>query len=183
MDLREALLTARDERGNVIVSPRDYYDTYIKNDSNSFKYSKLVRCPFHDDTDASLGTFAHNKLKDVEIYHCFGCQASGDVVTMHQATRRQHGENLTVLEAIKDLMEMYDITLGDIEFDDSYAAYLKALDRKVKSAKSQYYNIRDFQKDVDSIAMSDVDIYTKMVSFQTLFAAWKERMKRGAGNV
>ena len=37
--------------------------------------SGMVRCPFHDDTNPSM------KLYD-DHYHCFGCQATGDVIRM-----------------------------------------------------------------------------------------------------
>ena len=53
----------------------------------------LVRCPWHDDEEASLVVNPEKQL-----YNCFGCEAQGDVLTFLEKS-----ENLTFREAVKKL--------------------------------------------------------------------------------
>lgn len=180
MDLRDALLTARDDEGKLKVTPRIYFDRYMQKDEVSFRYNKLVICPFHSDTDASLGTFRHKTLVDVELYHCFGCGATGDVVKMHIETAKRAGKHLSTLEAIKDLMELFEVELSNTSFDLSYATFVKDMSRRLAGIERGYYNIRDFQEDMDEITAMSVDPYTKAMAYNDLFTMWKRKMKVGA---
>ena len=58
-------------------------------------------CPFHDERTPSFGIDPVQK-----VYHCFGCQASGDVFTFVQET-----EGLDFKEALELLAERYGIEL------------------------------------------------------------------------
>ncbi len=59
--------------------------------------SGMVRCPFHDDATPSM------KLYD-DHYHCFGCQATGDVIHL---TAKLFG--VTDQEAAKKLAEDFGV--------------------------------------------------------------------------
>jgi DNA primase len=58
-------------------------------------------CPFHDERTPSFSVNAENKL-----YHCFGCQESGDAIGFVQAT-----EGLDFREAVEMLAERYGVEL------------------------------------------------------------------------
>src|ERR1700726_3500162 len=59
-------------------------------------------CPFHDERSPSFGTDPAQK-----VYHCFGCQASGDVFTFVQET-----EGLDFKGALELLAERYGVELA-----------------------------------------------------------------------
>lgn len=63
------------------------------------------RCPFHEERTASFSVNAVDKL-----YHCFGCQAGGDVVTFVRET-----ENLDFAGAIEWLADRFRVPL---EYED-----------------------------------------------------------------
>jgi DNA primase len=58
-------------------------------------------CPFHDERTPSFGIDPTQK-----VYHCFGCQASGDVFTFVQET-----EGVDFKEALELLAERYGVEL------------------------------------------------------------------------
>src|SRR5881227_3394286 len=58
-------------------------------------------CPFHDERTPSFSVNAENKL-----YHCFGCQESGDAIRFVQET-----EGLDFRQAVEALGERYRIEL------------------------------------------------------------------------
>src|SRR4051812_505783 len=64
-------------------------------------------CPFHDERTPSFSVNAENKL-----YHCFGCDASGDAIKFVQET-----EGLTFAETLEVLAERYNVELKREEED------------------------------------------------------------------
>ena len=62
----------------------------------------LVRCPWHDDEEASLVVNPEKQL-----YNCFGCEAQGDVLTFLEKS-----EGLTFREAVKKLHALAGGELG-----------------------------------------------------------------------
>ena len=68
-------------------------------------------CPFHDERSPSFG------INPVEkVYHCFGCQASGDAFTFVMET-----EGLDFKGALEHLADRYKVTL-ELEDEDPQAA-------------------------------------------------------------
>ena len=64
-------------------------------------------CPFHNEKSSS---FTVNDLKG--FYHCFGCQAHGDVVSFVMQT-----EGLEFPDAIKKLADDHGIAIPQVKFD------------------------------------------------------------------
>jgi len=64
-------------------------------------------CPFHDERTPSFGI---NPIE--KVYHCFGCQASGDAFTFVMET-----DGVDFKEAIELLAERYNVAL-DVEDED-----------------------------------------------------------------
>ena len=71
----------------------DYCD--LKQMGNYWKGS----CPFHNETDASFTVSPHK-----QIFYCFGCQASGDVVGFMARM-----ENISQFEATQYLIDRYEL--------------------------------------------------------------------------
>lgn len=95
------------------ISIIDYYNQFIVPTSNKFyKLSvgkKAGLCPFHDDTDPSFHFWEETKM-----FHCFGCQLSGDIITLHQKFEwKYHNRGLDRKTAIKELGTLYNIPITD----------------------------------------------------------------------
>ena len=65
-------------------------------------------CPFHHEKTPS---FAINVLD--QYYHCFGCGASGNVITFVKEY-----ESVQFMEAVRILAERAGVVLPDISYDD-----------------------------------------------------------------
>lgn len=65
-------------------------------------------CPFHNEKSPSFSV-----SPDKQIFHCFGCGVGGDVINFVKNI-----ENITFLEAVKDLAESSGIKLLDNENSD-----------------------------------------------------------------
>lgn len=95
------------------ISVIDYYNKFIVPTANKF-YAlspgrKAGLCPFHDDTDPSFHFWEETKM-----FHCFGCQASGDVIKLHQMFEwKYHGKSIGRKAAIKELGSLYGIELDE----------------------------------------------------------------------
>ena len=70
------------------------------------------RCPFHDERTPSFGVNPHEK-----VYHCFGCQASGDVFTFVMQT-----EGLDFTGALEALAERFGVQLETVAEDPQAAS-------------------------------------------------------------
>jgi DNA primase len=76
-------------------------------------------CPFHDERTPSFGIDPVQK-----VYHCFGCQASGDVFTFVQET-----EGVDFKGALELLAERYGVELEHEEEDPRQAEQRKRRER------------------------------------------------------
>src|SRR5436190_9765786 len=76
-------------------------------------------CPFHDERTPSFSVNAENKL-----YHCFGCQESGDAIDFVEAT-----EGLDFREAVEMLAERYGVELKREQEDPEAEARRKRTKR------------------------------------------------------
>ncbi len=90
----------------------------------------IANCPFHNEKSPSF-TVSPEK----QIYHCFGCNASGNVFTF----LIEH-EHMTFGEALKYLGDK----LGVIINDDNYSNYGKQKNTKENYKKERQINIHQF---------------------------------------
>lgn len=65
-------------------------------------------CPFHNEKTASFSV-----VPDKQIYHCFGCGASGNVITFVMEY-----ENYSFVEAVKSLAQRVNISLPEPEISE-----------------------------------------------------------------
>jgi DNA primase len=77
------------------------------------------RCPFHDERTPSFGVDPHKK-----VYHCFGCQASGDLFSFVMET-----EGLDFTGALESLADRFGVTLETEEEDPQAAARRRRRER------------------------------------------------------
>lgn len=111
-------------------------------------------CPFHDEKTPSFSV-----SEDKQLYHCFGCKASGNAITFLKNTRGISGaEALKVLaeragldyqakenphqrllSALKAASDMYHVVLRNSRKGDDAMAYLKA--RKINRRTIDVYRL------------------------------------------
>src|SRR6202020_1334542 len=82
-------------------------------------------CPFHDERTPSFGIDPTQK-----VYHCFGCQASGDLFTFVQET-----ESLDFKGALELLAERYGVELQREREDPRAAERRQARERLLELLK------------------------------------------------
>src|SRR3954469_14783428 len=88
-------------------------------------------CPFHHQRTPSFSVNAENKL-----YHCFGCDASGDAIKFVQET-----EGLTFAETLEVLAERYNVELKREEEDPEEEQRRRRRERLLKLVEraTSYY--------------------------------------------
>ena len=121
------------------VSIPQYYNDFIVPKKPGFRKISAERpsgiCPFHSDTDPSFHFW-----KEKKAYHCFGCHASGNVISMH--IRWQQIEYKRFVDkntAIREIANAYGIELvldesGDVKTESVFDV------AKRKTASAQYEN-------------------------------------------
>jgi DNA primase len=90
-------------------------------------------CPFHEERTPSFGIDPEQK-----VYHCFGCQASGDVFTFVQET-----EGVDFREALELLADRYGVELAREEEDPREAERRRRRERLLELlARTAAYYVR-----------------------------------------
>lgn len=93
----------------------EYYEKVVIPLDSRFKKRKkgMFVCCFHDDTDPSLGII-YSKDKG-EIYHCFGCNAWGNIIDMHKKVSRKYfRKSIGDERAIKELCEIFNVDPSEL---------------------------------------------------------------------
>ncbi len=111
---------------------KEYYDHHIRpinpNRYKEFTNKNLAVCPLHNDNDPSMGIIFDKRLKSKQRYHCFGCGASGDIVTLHQEIlRRVNSKSLTYEDSAKDLATIYNLVFSDEDLAKSNLSWVEQL--------------------------------------------------------
>ena len=152
------------------------------------KQYKYTICPFHNDTKPSM-------IVNKEYYYCFGCKASGDVISWYQ-----HQNGSSFIEALQVAASMVGIQLDD-EFesnankiakeqsanDEAHYNYLTAL-HEDDAAMEYLHNrgltqetIGHFQLGYDrkqnAISIPIYDAYDRLQTFGYRFLAGEQRYK------
>lgn len=98
----------------------DVISRYVSLKKTGSNYVGL--CPFHNEKTPS---FTVSETKN--LFHCFGCGEGGDLITFIMKK-----ENLSFIESIKFLADMYNIPIDTL--DNNY-------DSKIKKEKEKIYRI------------------------------------------
>jgi DNA primase len=93
--------------------------------------SYFGNCPFHDERTGSF-----HVSPDEKLYHCFGCQASGDAFTFVQET-----EGLDFKGALESLAARFGVGLEAVDEDPRYAERRRQDERlyELMSRTAAYY--------------------------------------------
>lgn len=96
-------------------------------------------CPFHREKTPSFMV-----SQEKQVYHCFGCNASGNVVTFIMDI-----ENLTFKEAIEFLADRVGITLEEIELTEKEYQKKKLIDEiyKINKLAAMYFYNKLFSEE------------------------------------
>ncbi len=94
------------------------------------------RCPFHHEKTAS---FAVNAAE--QFFHCFGCHASGDVITFIMNI-----EALDFYDAVRFLAERAGMTMPEVNYDDE----------KVQAQKKQKERLLSLMRDTALFYLSNL---------------------------
>ena len=63
-----------------------------------------------------MGIIPHKHLKGVKVYHCLGCNATGDVIRLHQRIQKEYfGRSLTSRESALELCKLYNIDASEYD--------------------------------------------------------------------
>lgn len=149
--------TIKDEYGHeeLVVSLPEYYERYVRPLSDIFQNSSLISsrtaiCPFHQDSDPSLGVYNGR-------YHCFGCAAqglesSGDIIRFHQRieSKYKHRE-ISRVESATELANMFGLDISQatetLEGKEDETGLLRRR-MKLSSVNKLNYTIRDYRADL-----------------------------------
>lgn len=185
MDISRQVVTSKNKEGKVIATVTDYYDRFIhKYDSkyqrSSFTKDKLVLCPFHDDVNPSMGLIKDKNDKDVEIFHCFGCGASGDVVRMHRrfVFISEH-RNISIETASKEVAQIYGIEINEKELEDQLKFLLGKREVEIEQSLG-VYNFRSHSSNLMKLRMMQDKLSLKDFSenLDVLLNKWKMAIKK-----
>ena len=151
--------TVKGEDGSekILVSIEDYYKRFIQPLDPRFSrydfynsYKGKVLCCFknHDDKNPSLGIIPHKHLKGVKVYHCLGCNATGDVIRLHQRIQKEYyGRSLSTRDSALELCKIYGIDASEyerVETDqEGYYERYASIDGLLED-----YTIRDYSSDL-----------------------------------
>lgn len=133
-------------------SIRDYYEKIIMPIDKKFKYPKkdMFICCLHGDTDPSMGV-VHSKKKG-EQYHCFGCNAWGNIVDLHQKVSLKYfKKNLDTEQSKRELCKIFGVDYNILPKEDDYSIG-NDVDKNVRRALAfkeslNNYTISDFNRD------------------------------------
>lgn len=185
MDLIEYVLTYREKQADgtekIVANIPDYYDKVIHNldpkyMGRSLHVNRTVICPLHEDNDPSLGLMNHRHLKDVKLYHCFGCNSTGTIIRLHQRiVSKYEKRNITDEESCKELATIFNIPLENFsetseeDFEKRYMMKMKDIDSHMHDYTSRDYSneilaLRKESKIVDLKKLNKASI--KMIATQ-----------------
>ncbi len=146
-----------------MASYNEDWVTQLKNASNIIsvisKYITVERkgkrfwacCPFHFEKTPS---FAIDEIR--QSYHCFGCGASGDVISF---VRKY--ENLEFMDACRVVAKQCNFEIPEVHYDETISERKKKTDRMyalLREATSYYHNnLKDSQIALDYIQKRQLD--------------------------
>jgi len=99
---------------------REYYEKVVLPLDKRFKPQKrgMYICCIHDDTDPSLGVI---NTKKGEVYHCFGCNAWGNILDLHKRVSLKYfNKRLDDVLCKRELCNIFNIDYNSLPREDDY---------------------------------------------------------------
>lgn len=110
---------------------KDYYAKVVVPLDSKFSVIKADKyiCCLHEDKDPSLGIL-HSKSSG-EVFHCFGCNAWGNVIDLHKKVSYKYfGKNLDEEQAKRELCKIFGIDYNSLPKEENLGGNNR--DREVK---------------------------------------------------
>lgn len=153
------------------VSPVDYYNKFVVPLDKKFRPMSEGRmvglCPFHEDTDPSLRVW-----KKYNIFHCFGCGVSGDVIKIHMLLRRTYyREEPTLKSVLQELANAFGIVLlpeDDISLQSVFERARNLMRGDVFKVPRTIPTYAEYAKLNKRVALSDLSLEEKIENFSML---------------
>lgn len=154
------------------VNAVDFYNTMVVPLASKFRVMSEGRatglCPFHHDTDPSF-----HYWKKRNIFHCFGCGTSGDVIRIYRLLRKAYWqENVTVEQAVRQLATAFGIELVKEEENEVTTPFTRArmllLDREALIIPSGTMSIAQFRKLNNQVRLSNLTPKQKVYNYGNL---------------
>lgn len=127
----------------------------------TYKKDKFVCC-LHDDTDPSFGII---QTKDNgEIFHCFGCNAWGNVVDLHKRVSLKYfNKSIDSDRALVELCSIFNIDIKEVPREEEDFDISSVSDRYVRRQLAMRnantrFDIGDFQRGIVDGKISDKGI-------------------------
>lgn len=111
----------------------DYYEKVLMPLNSKFRVRKNDKfvCCLHDDNDPSLGVI-YSKNKG-ERFHCFGCNAWGNVITLHKRVSLKYfGKNIDDDLARKELCDLFGVDLMKLPSEDDINGFEGIEDKDIR---------------------------------------------------
>lgn len=190
MDLQRQVTTSRDSSGKLLATVETYYNKFVhslggKYLNNSFSKDKMCICPFHDDNDASLGLINDKIDKDVRIFHCFGCGASGDIVQFHRRfIYKTEKRSISVETASREVATIFGIVINEQAIEDHLNSLL--FEREIQVEKDLGgYNFRSHSANLMKLRMVQEEMPLDEFSenLDIIINKWKLAINEHAGKL
>jgi hypothetical protein len=128
-----------------------------------------TRCPMpdHDDNNPSFGVNTA-----LNTYNCFGCGASGDLISLVQEV-----EGLNFIEAIQKLSIYANIDIETVDFDAKYI--MREMNNTIKKYLANENNSTNYPGGVSEvnflIAFSEkIKKYERLTNYNPQFVSWTD---------
>ena len=173
----------------------DYYNTRITKLDNKYRRgisaTETGLCPFHGDRDPSLGIMKDKTNKKIQLYHCFGCGAAGNVIKMHMhmlnkgyyrgssSIIQSNGAFYTYEEALEDLAKSEGIEYSEVTLNNEQDINNEFVKRRIEITKCMSkYTIRDLEREMLNIRLTGIsNINRKIAINRSLVRYMKENIE------
>lgn len=107
---------------------------------DAFAVEVSIICCFHDESQPSLRLYKKRAQDHFDDWYCFGsCHTGGGIVELHKHTMLTfYNKNLSYIQALESLADMYRIKYDDLYFDP------KETTSKIKSTGITQEEILDY---------------------------------------
>jgi len=152
---------------NIMEFMESVYDSDFINSKHNDWANTRCPMPDHDDNNPSFGVNTA-----LNTYNCFGCGASGDLISLVQEV-----EGLNFIEAIQKLSIYANIDIETVDFDAKYI--MREMNNTIKKYLANENNSTNYPGGVSEvnflIAFSEkIKKYERLTNYNPQFVSWTD---------